>query len=200
MKKDNLTIEEKYNYLCNKPSDINEHLSTLKKYGDKCNSITEMGVRWIVSTYAFLYSSAKKITSYDIQLPEFYKGNINEVYKLAAANNKIYNFIQGDTLSVSIEDTDLLFIDTFHSYGQLSTELKLHNFKVNKYIILHDTVEFGRKDETLYNEVSNNIKNYKSEFKGLLPALEQFLHKNKNWNIHEQFYNNNGLTVLKRII
>ena len=47
-------IENYYNNLVNTPSDINEHLPTLRKYAEECDHITEMGVRWIVSTYAFL--------------------------------------------------------------------------------------------------------------------------------------------------
>ena len=32
-------IKKKYNYLCNQPSDINEHLPTLFNYSLECESI-----------------------------------------------------------------------------------------------------------------------------------------------------------------
>lgn len=55
-----MTLEQKYTELCVNPSDINEHLPTLKKYAEECDHITEMGVRGIVSTYALLMGKPKK--------------------------------------------------------------------------------------------------------------------------------------------
>ena len=43
-----------YNVLCNTPSDINEHMPTLYQFACTCSHITEMGVREVVSTWAFL--------------------------------------------------------------------------------------------------------------------------------------------------
>ena len=54
-------LETYYEERCKKPSDINEHLPTLKKYSEECEHITEMGVRWVVSTFAFLMGKPKKI-------------------------------------------------------------------------------------------------------------------------------------------
>jgi hypothetical protein len=48
-------IINKYNILCKKNSDINEHLPTLYKYASECESIIELGVRGVISTYAFIY-------------------------------------------------------------------------------------------------------------------------------------------------
>ena len=47
------------NYRCNLVSDINEHLPTLKRYAEDCDHITEMGVRWLVSTIAFMMGQPK---------------------------------------------------------------------------------------------------------------------------------------------
>jgi hypothetical protein len=41
-------ILEKYRQLSEIPSDINEHLVTLKKYTEECETIVEMGVRSII--------------------------------------------------------------------------------------------------------------------------------------------------------
>ena len=59
-------LQQTYDELCARPSDINEHLPTLKKYAKECEHITEMGVRWVVSTYALLMGKPKKLISYDI--------------------------------------------------------------------------------------------------------------------------------------
>jgi hypothetical protein len=48
-----MEIINKYENQVNRPSDINEHLPVLKSYSEKCNHITECGVRAVVSSYAF---------------------------------------------------------------------------------------------------------------------------------------------------
>ena len=40
-----INLEEKINQLHQTPSDINEHIPTILKYGQECDHITEMGVR-----------------------------------------------------------------------------------------------------------------------------------------------------------
>lgn len=113
-----------------------------------------------------------------------------------------YTFLLADVLNIEIEQTDLLFIDTLHTYNQLNSELKKHNSKVNKFIILHDTETFGYKDEPIYSHASNIVKNINSSKVGLMNAINDFLESEdgKNWKIKELFKNNNGLCVLERVI
>ena len=73
-------LEKLINELFNTPSDINEHISTLIKYGSECEHITEMGVRWVVSTWAFLGAAPKVLKSYDMQDPSTWNVNIQDVY------------------------------------------------------------------------------------------------------------------------
>lgn len=176
-------------------SDINEHLETLYKYSKECDHITEMGVRWVSSTWPMLLSNPKKMISYDINLHP----NVNDVIKLSEEYNINYSFIVKDVLEVEIEPTDLLFIDTLHTYNQLISELDLHSDKVSKYIILHDTTHFGRIDEVIYDHASEIVKNKEKHKKGLMTAVEDFLLtvKGSRWEIFEVFENNNGLTILK---
>ena len=168
-----------YERLCNTPSDIFEHLPTIKKYAEECDHITEMGVRSIVSTYALLMGKPSKMISYDIN-----DCNWQPVRNLVKDTTD-FNFIIANTCECIIEDTDLLFIDTLHNYEQLKIELERHANKVKKYMIFHDTTTFGIKGET------SDI--------GLWPAIEEFLENNKNWSILEKYENNNGLTILKNI-
>ena len=154
------------------PSDINEHLETLYDYSLRCEHITELGVRTGMSTRAFLHAH-KTLISYDIVQDELVQSLFYAASKLFRAR-----YHNANSLDLEIEPTDLLFIDTDHSYKQLSKELELHASKVKKYIILHDTVTYGHE---------------------LLPAMEEFLEKEKGeWIIDRQFTNNNGLTILKR--
>jgi hypothetical protein len=186
-----------YESQCRINSDINEHLPTLFRYASECDHLTEMGVRWVSSTWPLLFSNPKKMISYDIvKHPE-----IDEVIRLANEYKIDYKFINTDVLKISIEETDLLFIDTLHTYNQLLLELNLHSNKCRKYIILHDTTSFSEKDEIIYSHASDEIKNKKVEKQGLWNAVLDFLNteNGKNWKIHKRFTNNNGLTILKKI-
>jgi hypothetical protein len=188
-------ILEKYNEHKNTPSDINEHLETLYNLGKECSHITEMGVRWVSSTWPLVYSNPKKIISYDIVT----NPNIIEVINLCNEYSIDYSFQEKDVLQLEIELTELLFIDTLHTYNQLIKELEIHSNKVSKYIVLHDTEFFGRVDEVVYEHASNFVKNNPITKQGLMTAVEDFLSTElgQSWEIFKIYKNNNGLTILK---
>lgn len=192
-------ILEKYRQLSEIPSDINEHLVTLKKHTEECDTIVEMGVRSIVSTWAFLAGKPKKLISLDLYNPTKFGGNLQEVYDLVSSTGIDFSFIEHDSLTYELEPCDLLFIDTWHDYLQLKKELTKHHTKVKKYIIFHDTVSFANSNEKNAEEMGILNQNETNLPKGLWPAIEEFLYHNKNWVIWEKKPNNNGLTVLKRI-
>ncbi|MBN2661601.1 MAG: hypothetical protein JXR54_10070 [Tannerellaceae bacterium] len=177
-------INRKFNELCNKQSDIWEHLPVLKEYTEQCDHVTEVGVRWIVSTWAFLAGKPKFMRSYDIKNPAAFGANISEVEKAAKKAGINFEFKQADILEADIDYTDLLFIDTWHCGHQLRKELKLHAEKSRKYIILHDTTTFGQRGE--------------DGEEGLKTALNDFLGSNEDWVVDNEYKNNNGLTVLRR--
>ena len=178
-------------------SDINEHLQTLRRYGSECETIIEMGVRGITSTWAFLASSPKKMVSIDFQHPSIFGGNIEEVSDLAREYGIDFEFRLQNTLVCDIEECDLLFIDTWHDYLQLKSELYRHSSKVKKYIIFHDTNSFGFRNEDNY-ETYDMGREETNLPKGLVPAIDEFLFSNKEWYLYEKFANNNGITILKR--
>lgn len=188
------TIEDFFEYEKNRPSDINEHLEAIKKYSQDCSHITEMGVRNVVSTWAFLSGNPKKYIGVDI-LP----CPIETAERLAKERGIDFSFIQADTLdpNFSIEPTDLLFIDTWHIYRQLSQELKIHGNKARKYIILHDTTAFGEQDEGHWEEYSKLV-GQPGEKRGLWIAVMEFLEQNPHWRLLQRYTHNNGLTVLAR--
>lgn len=198
-------IEENYNSKCNTVSDINEHLPTLKKYGDECYHITECGVRFTVSSYAFALSLKNKPNSKLIQVDTI-KYNQTDIFQKECLNENIQTvFYEQSDLVCPLEQTDLLFIDTWHVYGQLKRELKRWNTFVNKYIIMHDTTTDEFLGETL--RVKWNAKTQSLDTgipvgeitKGVWPAIEEFLIEHPEWKIKERFTNNNGLTILYRI-
>jgi hypothetical protein len=189
-------IEEKFLLNKNIVSDINEHLDVLHEYALKCDHITEMGIRWGSSTWAFLMSNPKKLIGYDITQTE----EISEIINICSEYNMNFTFLKEDVLKITIDETDLLFIDTLHTYNQLINELNLHSSKVKNYIILHDTVSFGQHDEIIYEHASDLIKEQSVNKQGLVSAIQDFLNSEsgKSWVIEKEFQNNNGLTILKK--
>jgi len=186
-------------------SDISEHLPILKDYASRCWHVTEMGVRQVVSTWAFLAGKPSTIRSYDMTHPrKLSAGDVfDEAVKAAKDHNIDWRFIEQDVLEADIAQTDLLFIDTWHVYKQLRAELKLHSPKVNKWIILHDTTARAYSDETGYDQVYGekfaNPTPGKPQGIGLWPAVEEFLRANQgSWKILERFTNCQGLTILER--
>lgn len=154
-------------------SDINEHLQVLNDLSKECNHVTEMGVRSLVSTWAFL-GAKKKLVSIDIFHPSHYGGDITEVEAEAKEKGIEFEFIQGDTLKIDIEPTDLLFLDTLHTYEQVKGELERHAKKVKKYLVFHDTTSCPE----------------------IWPAVEEML--SKGWKLKERYTHNNGVTILEK--
>lgn len=186
--------------------DIYEHMDTLKEYASKCDTVTEFGVRWVVSTWALMAGRPKSLTSFDINHFEIYGVNPEILSKTAEEAGVKFTFHQEDVLTTDkLVETDLLFIDTVHSYKQLKMELHLHAKKVSKYIIFHDTVSFGETNE---GEIAPNagwskeLLEYYDKLgpaNGINSAIVEFLMTNSDWFVHKLFKNNNGLTILTRV-
>jgi glycosyltransferase involved in cell wall biosynthesis len=175
-----LTLADLYRTACSTPSDINEHLPTLYLLARQCRHITEMGTRSGVSTTAWLFAQPERLICYDKvkSQPVDYLG--------AMAAQTRFTFHETDVLCAEIEETDLLFIDTWHVYEQLTKELRRHGHKARKYIVLHDTTTFGEKGEA-------------PGHRGLWPAVEDFVAAG-TYRVRQRYENNNGLTVLERVL
>lgn len=177
------TLEDIYQQHCATKSDINEHLPTLRKYASECTHVTEFGTRGAVSTAALLIAGPKTLHTWD----KHQQCPCSSLKRLAGETD--FHALEGDVTAIPpIEETDLLFIDTYHNSEQLSKELKLHASRVRRYMILHDTTTFW-----------SNGESYDGHPKlGLQYALELFLDIHPEWTIKERFENNNGLMVLER--
>lgn len=175
-----MNFESYYEDACTRGSDISEHLPTLSRLASECQHVTEMGIASGQSTRAFLRHDVEYI-GYDILI----QPQINELLDEAKRAGRRVRWHVADTKTFICDETDLLFIDTAHNYEQLKKELELHGNRARKYLVFHDTTTFGNRDETMGGP-------------GLWPAIEEFLEKNKHWEIAEKYENNNGLTVLRR--
>jgi hypothetical protein len=179
------------------PCDINEHLKTLYEYAKGCEHITEFGTREITATWSFLAAQPKTFVGVDI----YESSNLPYALGLAKENGIDFQWVHHSTLEPGylIEETDFLFIDTAHTYGQLAAELERHGNQAKKYIGFHDTTTFGQVNEAPY-EANRAFEEAipATAPKGLVPAIDEFLDKNPQWERVAVFTNNNGLTILQR--
>lgn len=153
-------------------SDISAHMPFLTFLALQCNHITEFGTRECYSTVAFLQGCKENVVSYDII-------ETNDIIVLKNITTPCkWSFILHNTIdpNLTIDQTDLLFIDTLHTYDQVKQELLLHSNKVNKYIVFHDTFSFP--------EI--NI------------AIDEFLQENNQWKLVYNVIFNHGLKVLQK--
>jgi hypothetical protein len=199
--------EHKYTQLCSKVSDINEHLPTLYKYATECSHITECGVRDVVSSYAFANAIRHKKDNKLILIDIIKAFDTVERFLDECEEDDVHAIFREESdLTCPIEKTDLLFIDTWHVYGQLKRELARWNSSVNKYIVMHDTTVDGEIGESIRMHYEHNIEEEVKQTgwpeeeirKGLWPAVEEFLAEHPEWILKERFTNNNGLTILER--
>ena len=181
----NTIFEQEYINACNQESDINEHLPVLRSLAKEVSHITEMGVRTGVSTRSFLCENAS-LRLYDIQLD----GEVIRLVETAKSMGKDVEYYHKNVLDVEIEETDFLFIDTWHCYEQLTRELEIHAPKVRKYIGFHDTQTYGTTSEVFMGRKGTN---------GLLPAIIEYVISHPEWKFKIHRTNNNGLTVIERV-
>lgn len=172
-------LETLYRELCVTHTDIHEHLPLLWLLGKECNHITEFGTRAGNSLVAFMRAKPKRLVCYDLARYPY----IDEYYRMAGSID--FDFYRQNVLAVDIEPTDMLFIDTLHTYDQLRAELQRHSCQVKKYIVIHDTTTYAEKGEDKWS-------------RGLWPAIEEFLERG-TFKVKHRRENNNGLTVLERV-
>lgn len=173
-----MNLEERYTKACGQSSDMQNHVPRLYRLAIQCDHVTEFGTRHGVSTTAFLHAQPKKLVCYDTSK----KPEVDELAKLAGRTEFVFH--NQDVLKVDIEETDLLFIDTFHTYEQLSQELSLHGNKARKYIAMHDTEQ-------------NEVIGEKPGSEGLQRAIDEFL-AHGTFKMLARYWDSCGMTVLRR--
>jgi hypothetical protein len=177
-----MSIEAEYKRRLRTPSDINQLLPVLRRYAEAAQSIIEFGLRSGNSATAFLAARPETFTTYDIN--ESCRSTFQYLARLAYPETT-FRFINADSLRIVIPSCDLLFIDSFHTYRQLSAELRLHAQNAMRFIILHDSETFGLLGED-------------RRAPGLKRAILDFLARDRVWRVLEHYRHSNGLTVLQR--
>lgn len=206
-----ITIE--FSRLCRTPSDINEHLETLRNLASECDSLAEFGVRGVVSSYALakglLDSSSKNIKNMVCNdLMDVTSTDRWQSFQAQATEAGLnVSFLLGDSAVVELpHDVDLVFIDTFHVYGHLRRELKKHAPRAKKYIVMHDTTVDAHLGELIRCGFDLDSTRWKTGYSvkdlttGLQPAIDEFLQEQPDWELYIEHEHNNGLTVLRRVV
>eukprot|EP00929_Paragymnodinium_shiwhaense_P047297 TRINITY_DN23988_c0_g1_i1.p1 TRINITY_DN23988_c0_g1~~TRINITY_DN23988_c0_g1_i1.p1 ORF type:complete len:288 (+),score=15.58 TRINITY_DN23988_c0_g1_i1:458-1321(+) len=188
------------------------HAGKLREYAAQSTHITEIGVNTAASTWALLRGlyDGSKAAAEDCQRSKACRvhraidirpfGMAPSIRQLADALGIDYTFQRADSLSVELEETDLLFIDTFHAYAQLRAELRLHAHLVRPggWIVLHDTTLNGEHsqcgvlpilDDGIYDQRRDHCLSVQralgvrmSEVEaGLWAAIEEFLSAKPEW-------------------
>jgi hypothetical protein len=201
-------LQKNYDVVCAKQNDLTPYATVLHYMANHVSSVTEMGIGpkeyGLNSTWALLYglhtssNTNKKYTAYDYE-DNPVNDNIYYAKKLAENLNINFNFIIGDTGEVSIENSDLLFIDTDHTYQHLMKELTLHSPKINKYILIHDTSgKYGHWEDWPYDHDRRGLLRTQPYKYGLWPCCVDFLEEHKEWKLLTRYEENSGLTIFER--
>jgi beta-1,4-mannosyl-glycoprotein beta-1,4-N-acetylglucosaminyltransferase len=175
------TIDRLYANATATISDINSHLDYLYRLASTVNHVTEFGTRAGVSTLAFLKARPARLVSYDLKRD----AAIEQLDEVTRREGIGFEFHEADVLATEIEETDLLFIDTWHDGPQVRAELAKHADKARRYIVFHDTATYGNHGETTGCE-------------GIWPGIAEFVRDHGDWHLARHFGHNNGLTVLAR--
>jgi hypothetical protein len=204
-------VNDEYAHAACTSSDIFEHIPTIREYAAQCVDVVEMGVRSGVSTWGFLRGlidaaekdpdTPRSLTGFDLSVAPlpYRQTSVTGIHGLSL------RFFEENVLHAPPVACDLLFIDTFHVYGQLVRELALHAPGTRKFILMHDTTIDADNGEAIrcgWNAASMAASTGIPESEitvGLWPAIEEFLAAHPEWKLRQRFTNNNGLTVLERV-
>lgn len=181
-----------------KPSNINEHLETLRELARGQTVVAEFGSGTDCrSTLALIAGRPERVLSYDLTTPsETLRFNLGQY---GADNGTVVEFIEKDTgrLPTLDRDVDLLLIDSAHNCEQVTAELVLNAHRVLDYIVFHDVVSFPFIDQAFGGNVTNT-EPISGDDTGVMRAVLLFLRDNVEWTVAEFYQNNNGLLVLQR--
>ena len=184
-----------YQGQCQRPSAIAPHLPRLRALAEGCRLAVEFGVKQGASSSALLLG-AQRVISYDlVETPA--------ARRLAAIAGTRWDYRLEDSRTATIPpDTDLLFLDSLHSYAQVSVELTRHAPQVRTYLVFHDTVTFG--SIAADGETGKHAWTYvpgssvPREHLGIRPAIDDLLVSDRQWRIAAHSPDSHGLLVLER--
>ena len=175
------SLEELYRITASNPSDINEHVPTLRSLASRAKHVTELCQHSGNSTTGLLAAQPERLVTYDFTD----RPQTRALGQVSGKTAFLFAIVPNSVDAVTIDATDLLFVDSRHTQDVLLKELTKHSAKVNHWIAMHDTEVFGVRGE--------------DGGPGLLSALRQFLDEHPEWFVYSHAKNNNGFTVISKI-
>jgi len=154
--------------------DMPHRIKMLKEKFQGVKNITELGTYQGCSTALWLSLRPEKLTCIDI-------GTYLDLKTFQKAADEIgtdFKFIQANSLDITIEPCELLFIDTVHREDHVYQELTRHADKVSKFLAFHDVNE----------ELSSTIF-----------GIRKWHKENPNWKIYYENYWLCGFLILEKI-
>jgi hypothetical protein len=201
-------LEKEYTFLCCEDVLYNEvapFMPRLRGLAKECESVIEVGgdlgagsISIVLGLSENLHQKKKfSVVSYRGITPQDMKKKIYK-FKVPAIH---FSFEQGEYLGKNIEYADMVYINSFHTYARLVSELEHFAPRTGKYLaVLHTGFPWGYEDEPDYY-----LKRYvppawiRKDLKGLVKAVEEFLLLHPEWEKFEEYTNSHGFTILKRV-
>lgn len=171
------------------------HMDTLRYLAAECDTATEFGVRRANSTVALLCGVKCWLRSYDIEAMEKYHPLIERI--TAAAGPK-WIFDLTDSREAIVLDTDMLVIDSVHTFDQCKAELDRHADKVSKYLVFHDTISNGSVGQVQKFGKGWSTFEADPQILGIRPAIDDLMIRDPSWFIKMSLTHHQGLLVLER--
>jgi hypothetical protein len=177
-----LSLEELYAEVCNTVNNVFKHCPTICEMASKCQHVTELGLNSFGVTVSLLAAQPNKLICYgenDTQVK-------NIVERVGAVTGKTdFRTYVGNSLEIQIAETDMLIIDTFHSYSQAKAELQRHAGDVKRYLVFPSSYAFSTRGEDGHSP-------------GISQAIHEFIEENPVWSVIYNVTQNNGMTILER--
>jgi cephalosporin hydroxylase len=203
-------VDIQFEQACTQPSDIYEHVPVLRALSTHCDSVIELGVRTMVSTWGVLkglsenntVQQQKRYIGVDLCKPPADKMELAE--QICRDHQIEFTFLVQNDLEVDIallQKVDLLFIDALHQYKHVTAELEKYHVLCNKYIAFHDTSSpWGESDEPSYGENGSVYPEWIDSTKqGVWEAVIDFMGCHPEWSLQERRLNNHGFTILEKV-
>lgn len=166
------------------------HMPKLKGLAAECQVCVEFGIRRPNSATALLSgNNLVQVHSYDLEIVPKYRPIVDQLLK--AAGGRWHIHVPQNSITAEIPECDLLLHDSTHHYWQVMLELGMHEHKVRKYLVFHDTTSHGQHGQTLHNWGP------KRTIKGIRPAIDKYI-ESHGWKKIYENKESQGLIVLKR--
>jgi hypothetical protein len=188
-----MSILETYRAHCAGVTAMAAHLPRLRGLATGCEMAVEFGVKHGGSSSALLLG-AKWVRSYDIvETPRA---------RLLETIAPHWEYVIGDSRTAEVLETDLLLVDSLHTYGQCRAELERHADAVRRWLIFHDTLTFGSIGAD--GETGRQLWTYESHVSvppaalGIRPAIDELMIRDPSWRVAASYTDSHGLLVLER--